>query len=97
MLGVVLLAQLDEVRVDLHCVDVAGALGQGDADVVARPGPDDEHVVERAARHVPVEKEVEVLDPVQGRDGVQGLVRDVVGRDDELPLAFPGGWTAVIL
>ena len=35
-------------RIDLDGIDVPGALGQGDRDVVARPGPDDQDVAQAA-------------------------------------------------
>ncbi len=62
VLGVVLLAELDEIGVDLDGIDMAGPLREGHTDVIARPGPDDEHVAERPRIHVTVEEEVEGLD-----------------------------------
>ena len=41
MVGMQLLSELVQARVDLHRVDALGASGQRERDVVARSGPDD--------------------------------------------------------
>ena len=48
--GFICFADLGDPRVDLHRVDVLGALGQRQRDVGAGAGADDEHVVERVRR-----------------------------------------------
>jgi hypothetical protein len=64
---------------------MTGPFGERHTDVVACPGADDENVAQLLASHMTVQEEVEGLDPVQGRNGIQGLVRDVVGGDIQRP------------
>ena len=71
-------AEPHQQRVDLHRVDVPGALGQGDGRVVARPGPDDQDVAQRRLGDVPVGVEVERLLLVHHGQGTGRLVGDVV-------------------
>ena len=71
-------AQPHQQRVDLHRVDVPGALGQRDGRVVARPGSDDQDVAQRRLGDVPVGVEVERLLLVHQGQGTGRLVRDVV-------------------
>ena len=60
--GVKVAAQPIEERVDLDGVDVSGSSRQSDRNVIAAAGPDDQHVVERVARCMPVRLEPEGLD-----------------------------------
>jgi hypothetical protein len=45
-------AQLIQLRIDLHRVDVLGAHVEGVRDVVAGPGPDYEDIIQRVANSV---------------------------------------------
>ena len=73
---------LHQRRVDLHRVDPLGALAQGDRDVVAGSGPDDEHVVVRAGIRVGEEVERRVLGDLADRRG--RLQRGVVDVDADV-------------
>jgi len=96
VVGVQVRAQLIQLRIDLHRVDVLGAHVEGVRDVVAGPGPDYEDIIQRVAggahvryrvglAHLPDWDDVLMRDPVRGDDiPVPRLrVRDaVVGRPD---------------
>ena len=88
MARVVARAEVLDDRVDLDRIDVLGAVGQRDRDVVAVPGSDDEDSVERRLVDVPVREGVERLEVEQGLDVVGGLVGDVVGRDGQRVVGF---------
>ncbi len=82
MVGVALLADLHDPRVDVDGVDVLGALGQCDRDVGPGPCADDQYVVQRVVRSPLVRLGVLLLAvgqlPVGGR---HQLVRNAVDRD----------------
>ena len=74
-------AQLVELGIDLHRVDVLGAVQQGVGHVVAGTGADDQDVVQRVRGSVQVRLGVDLLQ-LAGRDDV--LVRDPVDADGVL-------------
>jgi hypothetical protein len=82
VVGILLAAQLEQRRIDLHRVDVPGALPQRDRDVGPGAGPDDEHVVQRVAVGQPlVRGDVLRLLPLAIRGPGDPLVRDAVDAD----------------
>ena len=81
VVGVLLLADLGDARVDLHGVDVLGALAQRERDVGAGTGADDEDVVERVLADAVVRHEVlRVCGDLVGHL-LEVLVRDTVDVD----------------
>jgi len=72
-----------DLGVDFHGIDVPCPHGEGDGDVVAVSGADDQHVVECAMVDVPVGVEVEGLDAAEHRDRVGVLMGDVVDPDQQ--------------
>jgi len=91
MIRVVAPPEVLELRVDLDRVDPPRSLRERDRDVVAVPGADDQHVVQRPPGEMPVREEVEALDLLQRLDRVRRLVRDVVDGDDERPVRADAG------
>src|SRR6516225_4733657 len=86
LVGMVRVVERSEVLnhgVDLDGVDVPGVHRQGDGDVVAVAGADDQYVSERTVVDVAVRVEVERLDSAELRDRVRILMRDVIHPDQE--------------
>ncbi len=81
VIGVPLLADLVDPRIDLDGVDVLRALRQREGDVGARTGPDDEHVPERVVADALVRKEVVRVDLDALRDGHHSLMGNAVHVD----------------
>ena len=79
-----LLADAEDLRVDLHRVNRSCALGEGERHIGAAPRPHDEHPIEwMAGGEQLIGPEVERLDLAPRLDGGRGLVGYPVDVDPD--------------
>lgn len=86
VIRMILPADLVDDRVDLNRVDMFGPMRQRTLDVIARAGPDDQHILERPSPGVAIEQMRQDIRRPRLVDLVHRLMADVVRADTPLLL-----------